>query len=144
MAGLLTGDIKGKALGVPVYQLIGGKCREKVRAYGGGATPDWVTCGQPGSQFSSDDLIPMLQKFDATAWAASLPEWSGEPHCPVWGGFTCHKVCYLPATMLAGMPPPIVLNACVEAFAVRVFVPSSPPPASPTPPTRLTFLHSFL
>jgi len=26
-------DIKGKALGVPVYQLIGGKCREKVRVY---------------------------------------------------------------------------------------------------------------
>ncbi|MBR5731150.1 MAG: galactokinase, partial [Firmicutes bacterium] len=26
-------DIKGKALGVPVYQLLGGKTREKVRAY---------------------------------------------------------------------------------------------------------------
>jgi galactonate dehydratase len=26
-------DIKGKALGVPVYQLVGGKCREKVRVY---------------------------------------------------------------------------------------------------------------
>ena len=111
------GDIKGKALGVPVYQLIGGKCREKVRAYGGGATPDWVNCGQPGSKFSSDDLIPMLQKWNADEWAASLPDWSPEPHCPVWGGFTCHKVCYLPATMLAGMPQPIVLNACVDAFA---------------------------
>jgi len=26
-------DLKGKALGVPVYQLIGGRCREKVRVY---------------------------------------------------------------------------------------------------------------
>ena len=28
-------DIKGKAFGVPVYQLIGGKCRDKVRVYQG-------------------------------------------------------------------------------------------------------------
>jgi galactonate dehydratase len=35
-------DIKGKALGVPVYQLIGGKCRDKVRVYQSisGNTPD--------------------------------------------------------------------------------------------------------
>lgn len=26
-------DIKGKALGVPVYELLGGKCRDKVRTY---------------------------------------------------------------------------------------------------------------
>jgi len=34
-------DIKGKALGVPVYQLVGGKCRDKVRVYQsvGGDTP---------------------------------------------------------------------------------------------------------
>ncbi len=35
-------DIKGKALGVPVYQLVGGRCREKVRVYQSvrGATPE--------------------------------------------------------------------------------------------------------
>ena len=35
-------DIKGKALGVPVYQLLGGKCRDRVRVYihAGGATPE--------------------------------------------------------------------------------------------------------
>ncbi|MCD8329382.1 MAG: galactokinase, partial [Lachnospiraceae bacterium] len=26
-------DIKGKALGVPIYELLGGKCRDKVRCY---------------------------------------------------------------------------------------------------------------
>jgi galactonate dehydratase len=37
-------DIKGKAHGVPVYQLIGGKCRDKVRVYqsAGGDTPEEV------------------------------------------------------------------------------------------------------
>ena len=110
-------DIKGKALGVPVYQLIGGKCREKVRAYGGGATPPWVNYGQPGSDKGVEDLVPFLEQWDAEEWAASLPDWSGEPHCPTWGGFTCHKVCYLPACMVAGVEKPIVLNACVAAFA---------------------------
>jgi galactonate dehydratase len=35
-------DIKGKALGVPVYELLGGKCRDHVRVYihSGGATPE--------------------------------------------------------------------------------------------------------
>lgn len=35
-------DIKGQALGVPVYQLLGGRCRQKVRVYQnpGGSTPE--------------------------------------------------------------------------------------------------------
>jgi galactonate dehydratase len=39
-AGAMTGieialwDIKGKALGVPVWQLLGGKCRDRIRVYG--------------------------------------------------------------------------------------------------------------
>lgn len=35
-------DIKGKVLGVPVYQLLGGACRERIRIYGwiGGDRPD--------------------------------------------------------------------------------------------------------
>ncbi len=48
VAGALSGiehalwDIKGKALGVPVYQLLGGKCRERVRVYPmpGGNSPE--------------------------------------------------------------------------------------------------------
>jgi len=35
-------DLKGRALGVPVYQLLGGKCRERIRVYQnpGGSTPE--------------------------------------------------------------------------------------------------------
>jgi len=35
-------DIMGKWLNVPIYQLLGGKCREKIRLYGhvGGSTPE--------------------------------------------------------------------------------------------------------
>ena len=35
-------DISGKALGVPVYKLLGGKCRDKIRVYqsAGGSTPE--------------------------------------------------------------------------------------------------------
>lgn len=33
-------DIKGKALGVPVYELLGGKVRDQIRVYGHASTPD--------------------------------------------------------------------------------------------------------
>jgi galactonate dehydratase len=32
-------DIKGKALHLPVYELLGGKCRDKIRVYGHASTP---------------------------------------------------------------------------------------------------------
>jgi galactonate dehydratase len=35
-------DIKGKALGVPVYELLGGRCRDRLKAYGNGWT-DFAT-----------------------------------------------------------------------------------------------------
>lgn len=37
-------DVKGKAHGVPVYQLIGGRCRDRVRVYRaiGGSTPEQI------------------------------------------------------------------------------------------------------
>ena len=44
--GALTGiemalwDIKGKALGVPVYSLLGGKIRDSIRCYAHASTPD--------------------------------------------------------------------------------------------------------
>ncbi|MDE0020893.1 MAG: galactonate dehydratase [Candidatus Poribacteria bacterium] len=42
-------DIAGKALGVPVYQLLGGPTRDRIRLYKGGASPDtiqdWIAKG---------------------------------------------------------------------------------------------------
>ena len=52
-------DIKGKAFGVPVYQLIGGKCREKVRVYqsAGGNTPEEL----------ADHAKMLVEKYGYTA-----------------------------------------------------------------------------
>ena len=52
-------DIKGQALGVPVYQLIGGKCRDKVRVYQsvGGDTP----------QELADNARMLVERYGYTA-----------------------------------------------------------------------------
>ena len=34
-------DIKGKVLGCPVWQLLGGKVRDKIKLYGHVAGPEW-------------------------------------------------------------------------------------------------------
>jgi galactonate dehydratase len=57
-------DIKGKALGVPVYELLGGKCRERVRCYAnywahGTATKDDVKRALEA---------PMRRGFTAVKW----------------------------------------------------------------------------
>ena len=36
-------DIKGKALGVPIYQLLGGKCRDELRCYASQLQFGWTT-----------------------------------------------------------------------------------------------------
>ncbi|HET7769510.1 MAG TPA: galactonate dehydratase [Chloroflexota bacterium] len=52
-------DIKGKALGVPVYQLLGGRVRDKVRVYQnpGGGTPEQT----------AENAIKLIEKFGYTA-----------------------------------------------------------------------------
>jgi galactonate dehydratase len=60
-------DISGKAAGLPVYMLIGGKCREKVRVYqsASGATPEQV----------AEDAKRKVEKYGYTAVKMS-------PHAP--------------------------------------------------------------
>jgi galactonate dehydratase len=58
-------DIKGKALGVPVYELLGGKCRDRIQCYANG----WFAGAKTPDQFASKaanavDLGFRALKFD--------------------------------------------------------------------------------
>ncbi len=52
-------DIAGKAAGLPVYRLVGGKCRNKVRVYQspGGSTPEEL----------ADNAIALIEQYGYTA-----------------------------------------------------------------------------
>ncbi|MFC1713099.1 galactonate dehydratase [Candidatus Poribacteria bacterium] len=52
-------DISGKALGVPVYKLLGGKCRDKIRVYqsAGGGTPEAL----------AESALALIEKYGYTA-----------------------------------------------------------------------------
>ena len=63
-------DIKGKALGVPVYELLGGRTRDKIRVYAngwygnGGASYQQRFCGPPG-EWAGAALKVVADGFDA-------------------------------------------------------------------------------
>ncbi len=59
-------DIKGKALGVPVYELLGGRCRDRIRMYShsGGATP---------AQAAENAKKRVAQGFDAIKISPDAP-----------------------------------------------------------------------
>ncbi len=60
-------DIKGKALGVPVYELLGGKCRDRVPAYANNWAPRQAI---PGSDSTFEAAIerPVSLGFKAVKW----------------------------------------------------------------------------
>ena len=107
-------DIKGKALGVPVYELLGGKVREKVRCY--------AHCGAPGAPrldpyTPAEERRQALETFDATEWAKGLNvtvNGVGGIH-PRDSPFTAFKV-----NIIGGMDMverPIVYRRAIEMFA---------------------------
>jgi len=57
-------DIKGKALGVPVYQLLGGKCHEKVRIYVNG----WFAGAKTPEEFGEKAKIAVQRGVTAMKW----------------------------------------------------------------------------
>jgi len=70
-------DVKGKAHGVPVYQLIGGRCRDRIRAYigVGGKTPEACAesaCAAKRRGFTGIKMQPMPPGHDSMPWALVL------------------------------------------------------------------------
>ncbi len=57
-------DIKGKALGVPVYELLGGKCRDRIRAYANG----WSRGAQSPEEFAERALEVVAMGYTAIKW----------------------------------------------------------------------------
>lgn len=57
-------DIKGKALGVPVYDLLGGKHRETIKCYANG----WFSGARTPEEFASRAMAAVAQGFLALKW----------------------------------------------------------------------------
>jgi galactonate dehydratase len=66
-------DLKGKALGVPVYELLGGRCRDKVRVYQGiGSVEDAKRSVDRG--FTAVKTSPQPSGSDMMPWGKVLRE----------------------------------------------------------------------
>ena len=57
-------DIKGKALGVPVYQLLGGKVRDRVPCYANG----WFSPAKTPEQFAEKAKAAVARGFSGLKW----------------------------------------------------------------------------
>ena len=97
-------DIKGKALGVPVYQLLGGKCREDLRVYASqiqlGWGPKRIICKDP-EEYAEQARIAVAEGYDAVKADVLQFDRTGKS-----GG--CH---------LEGPLPPHVIRMGVERIA---------------------------
>ncbi|MBI3469453.1 MAG: galactonate dehydratase [Planctomycetes bacterium] len=67
-------DLKGKALGVPVYQLVGGRCRDKVRVYLGVGTVDDAKRAVEERGFTAVKTSPQPPGGDSMPWGKVLRE----------------------------------------------------------------------
>jgi len=59
-------DIKGKALGVPVYELMGGKCRDRVPVYANNWSPAQGIAG--ATTYAEAAMRPVDMGFGAVKW----------------------------------------------------------------------------
>ena len=70
-------DLKGRALGRPVYELIGGRCRDRVRVYRGigGATPETLAAEARRAVdegFTAVKMMPLPPDSEKTPWGVVL------------------------------------------------------------------------
>src|SRR5438132_834875 len=67
-------DISGKAAGVPVYRLLGGKCRDRIRVY--------QSCGGSTPQECAESATRLVEKYGYTALKMSphMPGGNPRPH----------------------------------------------------------------
>jgi galactonate dehydratase len=70
-------DLKGRALGRPVYELIGGRCRDRIRVYRGigGATPEALAAEARravGEGFTAVKMAPQPPDSEKTPWGVVL------------------------------------------------------------------------
>ncbi|MCC7494826.1 MAG: galactonate dehydratase [Fimbriimonadaceae bacterium] len=57
-------DLKGKALGVPVWQLLGGQCRDRVPCYANG----WFAPAKTPAEFAAKAKVAVAQGFQGLKW----------------------------------------------------------------------------
>ena len=70
-------DIKGKALGVPVYELLGGRIRDRVRVYANG----WYGPATTPAEFASAAERPLRDGYDALkCYPLAYPDANGLRH----------------------------------------------------------------
>jgi galactonate dehydratase len=73
-------DIKGKALGAPVWELLGGKCRERIRVYQapGGNSPETMAENAVALveryRFTALKLNPFPANFESLSWNESVAQ----------------------------------------------------------------------
>src|SRR5215208_6698533 len=65
-------DIKGKALGAPVYELLGGRIRDKVRVYANG----WYGAARTPGELAAAAERPLRDRYEALK-CYPLTEWDG-------------------------------------------------------------------
>ena len=78
-------DIKGKALGVPVYQLLGGKVRDRVRCYANG----WFAPAKTPDEFAAKAREAVAAGFHGLKWDPFGKAWMDLGKAEFRGALKC-------------------------------------------------------